>query len=858
MRSLLSLLMCAALALAPRAAAQEPIFAPGAKLKVEAEGGVGGEGPAWHPKLGLLTSGNGHINQLDRKGKSAVYRKGAGTNGLLFDSQGRLLACEPEKRRVTRTELDGTITVLTDNYEGKKYNQPNDITVDALGRIYFSDPRYGNRDDMQIRDEKGQTIEGVYRIDAPAKVTRVIGREVDRANGVLVSADDRFLYVADNNNDTVGAARTLWRFDLHKDGSVDLKSKKLIYDWGKGRGPDGVKQDQKGRLYVAAGLNKPSPPAEPATDVKGGIYVLSPEGKLLEFLPVPTDEVTNCAFGADDLQTLYITGGGTIYSIRTTTPGHVLLRPTVSGTGSAEPSFKRQEDVIYGRKPGLALTMDVFTPTAKANGAAVIWCVSGGWFSSHESINGGAVDEYTKRGYTVFAVVHGSQPKYAIPEVLQDMHRAVRFIRYNAKKFGIDPDRIGITGGSAGGHLSLMQGTAGKDGDPKSKDPVERESSRVQAVACFFPPTDFLNWGEKDMSVLTVMPKVLPRVMPAFDFTTQDPKTGSFVRITDPDKVNAILRDISPISHVTPKSAPTLIIFGDKDRIVPFQQAEILAARFLGAAVEYKLITKVGADHGWKDMDKDLVTMADWFDKHLVKAPAQAKKTADQPKVYESGIVWEQPNRVTPGTSGSPPSDAIVLFDGKNMDAWIGGEKWPIEDGATTAKSFVKTKQPFGDVQLHVEFASPLPAKGKGQGRGNNGIGFMDAKYEVQVLDSWDNPTYLDGMCAAIYKQRPPMVAASRKPGEWQTYDIVFEAPRFKDGKLARPAFVTVLHNGVLVQNHVEILGNTAYDTPPKYTPHAEKLPLVLMYHGDPVRFRNIWIRDIRELEGKKSEAKGK
>src|ERR1043166_4314164 len=259
MRFFTGLLCCAALALAPRAAAQEPIFAEGAKLKVEAEGGVGGEGPAWHSKLGLLTSGNGHINQLDRKGKSTIYRKGAGTNGLLFDAKGRLLACEPEKRRVTRTELDGTITVLTDNYEGKKYNQPNDITVDSQDRIYFSDPRYGSREDMQIRDEKGQTIEGVYRIDAPGKVTRVIGREVDRANGVLVSADDRYLYVADNNNDTVGAARTLWRFDLDKDGSVDLKTKKLIYHWGKGRGPDGVKQDQKGRLYVAGGLNTPNP-----------------------------------------------------------------------------------------------------------------------------------------------------------------------------------------------------------------------------------------------------------------------------------------------------------------------------------------------------------------------------------------------------------------------------------------------------------------------------------------------------------------------------------------------------------------------------------------------------------------------
>ena len=325
MRLFVSLLFVAALG--PQATAQETIFEPGAKLKLEAANSSGGEGPAWHPRLGVLSSGAGHIWQLDRNGKSGIYRKDAGTNGLLFDAMGRLLACEPEKRRVTRTELDGTITVLTDRYQGKRYNTPNDITVDSQGRIYFSDPRYGPRDSMEIRDEKGRTVEGVYRIDPDNSVHRVIGREVDRANGVLVSADDRYLYVADNTHDRVGAARNLWRFDLNKDGTVGVASKKLIYDWGKGRGPDGVKQDQQGRLFVAAGLNRPSPPAEPATDVNGGIYVLSGEGKLLAFLSVPTDEVTNCAFGGDDLRTLYITGGGTLYSIRTTTPGRVVFPP---------------------------------------------------------------------------------------------------------------------------------------------------------------------------------------------------------------------------------------------------------------------------------------------------------------------------------------------------------------------------------------------------------------------------------------------------------------------------------------------------------------------------------------------------
>ena len=306
------------------AGTDEPIFVPGAQLKIESENGSGGEGPAWHPELGVLTSGNGDVYQLDREGRSRVYRKDAGTNGLLFDLQGRLLACEAEQRRLTRIELNGEATVLTDRYQGRRYNQPNDLTLDSRGRIYFTDPRYGSRDGMEIVDEQGRTVEGVYRIDLDGKVTRVIGRELERPNGILVSADDRFLFVADNNNDTLGGARKLWRFALKPDGSIDFASRKLLYDWGQGRGPDGMKQDRAGRLYVAAGLNKPNPPFEPAEDIKGGIYVFSIEGKLLSFLLVPRDEVTNCAFGADDLKTLYITAGGTLYSIRTTTAGRVV------------------------------------------------------------------------------------------------------------------------------------------------------------------------------------------------------------------------------------------------------------------------------------------------------------------------------------------------------------------------------------------------------------------------------------------------------------------------------------------------------------------------------------------------------
>src|SRR5579872_3609510 len=168
-------------------------------------------------------------------------------------------------------------------------------------------------------------------------------------------------------------------------------------------------------------------------------------------------------------------------------------KPAAPPAGGVD--YTRQEDVIYGRKYGTALTMDVFTPKKNANGAALVVVFSGGWHSDHRQINAPFLIEYVRRGYTVFAVVHSSQPKYTIPEILGDMNRAVRFIRYHAKKYHIDPDRIGITGGSAGGHLSLMQGTTGRDGNPRAPDPVDRVSSRVQAVACFFPPTDFLNYG---------------------------------------------------------------------------------------------------------------------------------------------------------------------------------------------------------------------------------------------------------------------------------------------------------------------------------------------------------------------------
>jgi N-acyl-D-aspartate/D-glutamate deacylase/sugar lactone lactonase YvrE len=287
------------------------------------------EGPAWDATTGsLYFVGGGRTSRLKSDGSVEVVRQpNGGSNGLLFDKQNRLVACEAGARRVTRREADGMLTVLADSFDGKKFNSPNDLSIDSQGRIYFTDPRYGNRDSMEMRDADGKLVEGVYRIDAPGKVERIIAHEVDRPNGVLVSPDDKHLFVADNNNNVAGAARKLWRFDLRPDGTVDPASRKMIFDWKTGRGPDGIKIDQKNRLYVAGGLNKANPPYETADEFKGGVYVLSYEGEILDFIAVPRDEVTNCAFGGPDLRTLYITAGGTLWSTRVNMPGHARFGP---------------------------------------------------------------------------------------------------------------------------------------------------------------------------------------------------------------------------------------------------------------------------------------------------------------------------------------------------------------------------------------------------------------------------------------------------------------------------------------------------------------------------------------------------
>jgi acetyl esterase/lipase len=246
----------------------------------------------------------------------------------------------------------------------------------------------------------------------------------------------------------------------------------------------------------------------------------------------------------------------------------------------------------------------------------VLVVVSGGFFSSHAAINPVFAKPLLDRGYTVFAVVHGSQPRYTIPEIVQDVNRAVRFIRHHAKDYGIDPGRIGVSGASAGGHLSLMLGTNGDNGNPEASDPVDRESSRVQAVACFFPPTDFLNYGATGKALIHARDHG-PEFRAAFDYHELDKSSRLWVPITDEDRLRQITREISPISHVSADDAPTFILHGDADKLVPLQQSEAITEKLKMAGVEARLVVKPGAGHGWLTMVKDMDAIVDWFDGHL-------------------------------------------------------------------------------------------------------------------------------------------------------------------------------------------------------------------------------------------------
>jgi acetyl esterase/lipase len=285
-----------------------------------------------------------------------------------------------------------------------------------------------------------------------------------------------------------------------------------------------------------------------------------------------------------------------------------------------EVTYNRLGDVAYGHRDGLARTMDVFSPKEKPNGAGVIIFVSAEFRSGRDLLNmfhPTTTTPFLNRGYVVFTVMHGSQPKFTVPEILEDAHRAVRFIKYNAKKYGIDPAKIGVAGASSGGHLSLMMGCAGVARDPKAADPVDRESSRAAAVACYFPPSDFPALAQAS---------VKKEILAPFDFRELVRETGLFERVSVERKME-IARDLSPINHAAKGAAPTLIVHGDKDKVVPIAQSEAMIEKLQACGVESKLKVMEGKGHfelEW--VVKELPTLADWFDIHLLgkKLPEQA------------------------------------------------------------------------------------------------------------------------------------------------------------------------------------------------------------------------------------------
>jgi len=270
----------------------------------------------------------------------------------------------------------------------------------------------------------------------------------------------------------------------------------------------------------------------------------------------------------------------------------------------------RIEDVIYSRRDGVALTMDVFTPTGRPNGAGVIICISGDYKSGKEMLNFAhklVFPEFLKHGYTVFAVQHGSQPRYTVPEIVEDTHQAVRFIKANAKKYDVNPDKLGIAGMSSGGHLSLMMGCAHKPGNPTAVDPVERESSKVAAVACFFPVTDFVAFEANP-------PEGFDELFPLREFA---PKAAKFVSITA-ERRREIGRQHSPLHCATKDAVPTLIIHGDKDKLVPLDQSRDLIAKLKRCDVVCELKVKEGMSHSAFEAREYLPEIREWFDKHLL------------------------------------------------------------------------------------------------------------------------------------------------------------------------------------------------------------------------------------------------
>jgi acetyl esterase/lipase len=287
----------------------------------------------------------------------------------------------------------------------------------------------------------------------------------------------------------------------------------------------------------------------------------------------------------------------------------------LAAPAAAEPKVGRNKDIIYGRRDGHALTMDVSVPK-KPNGAGVIFCISAGFESTPEFLglaHFAIVPKFLDRGYTVFAVMHSSQPRYTVPEIVDDMHRAVKFIKANAKEYGVDPKKLGIAGASSGGHLSLMMGCAWREGNPKAADEVEQESSKVAAVACFFPVTDFIEFDTDDL------PDIRKPFRSLFDIRKLDPKTDKLERITAKERTE-VGKLCSPLYCVKDRkdAAPVFIIHGDKDKLVPLHQSEKLRDEMKKCGAVCQLHIEEGMDHDARKAGDLLPRLIDWFDTQLL------------------------------------------------------------------------------------------------------------------------------------------------------------------------------------------------------------------------------------------------
>lgn len=281
-----------------------------------------------------------------------------------------------------------------------------------------------------------------------------------------------------------------------------------------------------------------------------------------------------------------------------------LLLLTLVKPGSCRTAPTRVRDVVYGRMFGMALTMDVLKP-AKPSGIGVVFMVSGGWVSNIDAAgNGEMLQPFLQRGQTVFLVCHSSRPRFTLDEIVPEIHRSVRFIRTHAAEYGVNPNRLGIAGLSSGGHLSTTIGTMGGPGDPAAKDPVDRASSRVEAVACFFPPVDFVDYGQKGRAFIDY--PLAQSFCSVFGFKTQSR-----------DEQLKALRGYSPYYFISPETPPTLIVQGDADPLVPDEQAKRFMARLAEMKVPHELVMRHGVGHGWPGIDKDFGVLAAWFDKYL-------------------------------------------------------------------------------------------------------------------------------------------------------------------------------------------------------------------------------------------------